>query len=295
MKHHLLVTLLGFNKTTLVPQSTGTQELRSHLHESTVLKNTTFLFWSVVSSHQYVQPGYVIESTPTINLKLFCVVPCLPKSLTHLPIQTKLSEVTFYMDQIHHQGFQNILCPLGTEADSSMYWLAVCILLPSSQRLSCVRLRKRVTSSTALISWQWIQSSRTRVPTCGTQGKWTSTEPGWSSLGSKAEDNLASYCLHQASLVAQTVKNPPAVWETWVRSLGWKDPLEEGMATHSSILAWRILWTEGPGGLPSMGSQRVRHDWATKHSTALSLSPLFPSNLGFLILHYGWPICCLRL
>ena len=45
---------------------------------------------------------------------------------------------------------------------------------------------------------------------------------------------------HRASLVAQTVKNPPALWETWVRSLGWEDPLEEGMATHSSILAWRI-------------------------------------------------------
>ena len=78
MKHHLLVMLLGFNKTTLVPQSTGTRELRSHLRESTVLKNTTFLFWSVVTSHQYVQPGYVIESTPTINLKLFCVVPAFP-------------------------------------------------------------------------------------------------------------------------------------------------------------------------------------------------------------------------
>ena len=52
-----------------------------------------------------------------------------------------------------------------------------------------------------------------------------------------------------ASLVAQTVKNPPAVQETWVRSLGWEDPLEEGMATHSNILAWRIPWTEQPGGL----------------------------------------------
>ena len=147
MKHHLLVMLLGFNKTTLVPQSIGTRELRSHLHESTVFKNTTFLFWSIVSSHQYVQPGYVIESTPTINLKLFCVVPCLPKSLTHLPIQTKLSEVTCYMDQMHHQGFQNILCPLGTEPDSSVYWISVCILLPSSQRLSHVYLREGVTSS----------------------------------------------------------------------------------------------------------------------------------------------------
>ena len=56
------------------------------------------------------------------------------------------------------------------------------------------------------------------------------------------------------------VKNPPAVQETWVLSLGWEDPLEEGMATHSSILAWRIPWTEEPGGLWSIGSQRVGHD-----------------------------------
>ena len=61
-------------------------------------------------------------------------------------------------------------------------------------------------------------------------------------------------------LVAQLVKNPPAVWETWVLSLGWKDPLEEGIATQSSILAWRIPWTEEPGGLQSMRSQRVGHN-----------------------------------
>ena len=66
-----------------------------------------------------------------------------------------------------------------------------------------------------------------------------------------------------ASLVAQTVKRLPAVWETRVRSLGWEDPLEKEMATHSSTLAWKIPWTEEPGGLQSMGSQRVRHDWAT--------------------------------
>ena len=56
--------------------------------------------------------------------------------------------------------------------------------------------------------------------------------------------------------------------ETGVQSLGREDPLEEGMAAHSRILAWRIPWTEEPGGLQSMGSQRVRHDWVTKHSTA---------------------------
>ena len=54
------------------------------------------------------------------------------------------------------------------------------------------------------------------------------------------------------------VKNPPAMHETWVQLLDWEDPLEEGMAIHSSILAWRIPWTEEPGGLQSMGSQRVR-------------------------------------
>jgi len=56
------------------------------------------------------------------------------------------------------------------------------------------------------------------------------------------------------------VKNMPAMWETRVQSLGWEDPLEKGMDSHSSILAWRILWTEEPGGLQSMGWQRVRHD-----------------------------------
>ena len=63
-----------------------------------------------------------------------------------------------------------------------------------------------------------------------------------------------------ASLVAQTVKNLSAMQETWVQSLGQEDPWKKGMATHSSILAWRILWTEEPGRLQFMGLQRVRHD-----------------------------------
>ena len=56
------------------------------------------------------------------------------------------------------------------------------------------------------------------------------------------------------------VKNLPEMQETWVLSLGWEDPLQKGMATHSGILAWRIPWTEEPGKLQSMGSQRVGHD-----------------------------------
>ena len=60
-------------------------------------------------------------------------------------------------------------------------------------------------------------------------------------------------------MVAQLVKNLPAMRETWVRSLGWEHPLEEEMATHSSILAWEISWTEEPGGVQSVGSQKVRY------------------------------------
>ena len=66
-----------------------------------------------------------------------------------------------------------------------------------------------------------------------------------------------------ASLVAHTVKNLPAMQETQVQSLGQEDPLEMGMETHLSILARRIPWTEEPGGLQSMGSQRVQHDCVT--------------------------------
>ena len=60
--------------------------------------------------------------------------------------------------------------------------------------------------------------------------------------------------------MAQTIKNLPAMQETWVQSLGREDPLEKGIATHSSILAWRIPWTEKPGGPQSMKLQRVRHN-----------------------------------
>ena len=61
-------------------------------------------------------------------------------------------------------------------------------------------------------------------------------------------------------IAIKMVKNPPVMQETWVRSLGWEDPLEKGKAAHSSILAWRIPWTEEPGGLQPVGSQRIRHD-----------------------------------
>ena len=73
---------------------------------------------------------------------------------------------------------------------------------------------------------------------------------------------LNSYHLLWASLVTEMVKNLPAMQETWVQSLDWEDPLEKGTAAHSSVLAFKIPWTERPGRLQFMGSQRVRHDWS---------------------------------
>ena len=79
-------------------------------------------------------------------------------------------------------------------------------------------------------------------------------------------------------------------WVMWVRFLGQEDLLGKGMATHSSILAWRIPWTEEPGGLQSMGSQRVRHNWATKHLTWLD-NTTYPTSQGtFPAL--GRLVCC---
>ena len=73
-------------------------------------------------------------------------------------------------------------------------------------------------------------------------------------------------CTKSASLVAQMVKHLSAMQETWVQSLGWEDPLEKDLATHSSTLAWKIPWMEKPGRLQSMGSQTVPQDWATSLS-----------------------------
>ena len=107
------------------------------------------------------------------------------------------------------------------------------------------------TASPTQRTWTWANFRRW----------WGTGKPGMlQSMGSQRVEPtewLNNNGMKRASLVAQVVKNLPAVQETWVRSLGCKDPLEKGMATYSSILAWRIPWTEESGGLQSMGSQRV--------------------------------------
>ena len=92
--------------------------------------------------------------------------------------------------------------------------------------------------------------------------------------------------------MAQRVKRLPAVQETWVRSLGQEDPLEKEMAAHSSTLAWKIPWTEKPGRLQSMGSQRVGHNWVT--SLSLSLSPLSPPKHKVLLQHMKISLLCIN-
>ena len=90
--------------------------------------------------------------------------------------------------------------------------------------------------------------------------------------------------------MAQTVKHLSTMRETWVRALGWEDPLEKEMAIHPSTIAWKIPWTEEPGRLQSMGSQRVRHNWAT----SLSLSVWTSRRSNQSILNEISPECSLE-
>ena len=105
-------------------------------------------------------------------------------------------------------------------------------------------------------------------------------------------ENASCLVIYGASVVAQMVKRLPAMQETWVGSLGQEDPLQKEMATHSSTLAWKIPWTEEPGGLQSMGSQRVEHDWATSLTLLLSvtaISDFWPPNMNLQLQSTG---CC---
>ena len=142
---------------------------------------------------------------------------------------------------------------------------------------------------TRIKSLIWVQSPLTpnhsTINTCPSSyffpGSWADDESSWDAgdpssipgLERSAEDGI-DYPLQysRVSRVTQTVKNPPAIQETWVRSLGSEDPLEEGMATHTSILAWRIPWTEDSSRLQFMG---CKDSDVTKR---LSLSPNYCTN-----------------
>ena len=88
--------------------------------------------------------------------------------------------------------------------------------------------------------------------------------PWWLSGEESAFQSISFRLVPPGFPVAQRLKHLPPMWETWIRSPGQEDPLEKEMVTHSSILAWRIPWTEKPGRLQSTGSQRVGHDWLDK-------------------------------
>ena len=104
----------------------------------------------------------------------------------------------------------------------------------------------------------------------------------WETLSLRRCNHGSPFCLlghlhhpQLASLVAQMVENLPSVQETRVQSLGQDDALKKGMATHFSILAWEIPWTEKPGGLQSVGSQRVTHKWVHTHTTLVCVYVTF--------------------
>ena len=122
--------------------------------------------------------------------------------------------------------------------------------------------REQLYIKNAFMAWQWILQTEESF-------HFLILMPKQFTLAPRAtEERTENMCLWLvwASLVAQMVKHLPTMRETRVRSLGREDLLEKEMATHSSILAWKIPWTEDPGRLQSMQSQRVRHDWATSLS-----------------------------
>ena len=133
-------------------------------------------------------------------------------------------------------------------------------------------LEKKMATHSSILAW--------RIP-------WTEEPGGLQSMGSQrvGHDWVTNFhfftfpsLVYWASLVAQMVKNLPAMWEAWVQSLGWEDPPEKGMNTDSSILAWKIPSTEDSGRLQSMGSQRNGNDWVTNISTSTNV-------ISFQLLH----------
>ena len=131
-------------------------------------------------------------------------------------------------------------------------------------------LEKEMVNHSSILAWRipWTEKPG-RLQSMGSQrvGHDWATSPSPLYIGKEVCMHIYIYLfIYRASLVAQKVKNLPAMQETQVQPLSQEDPLEKGMATHSSILACRISWTEDPGGLQSMESQRVRHDWSTKHT-----------------------------
>ena len=116
--------------------------------------------------------------------------------------------------------------------------------------------------------WPWALSSKVEPDLVGS---WLFILKEWGTFGKKQKCGCS-----QGFPTGSVVKNPPAMQETWVQSLGQEEPLEKEMATHSSILAWRIPWTEDPGRPQSIRSQRGRHHWATEHVYTRLPSLLIP-------------------
>ena len=150
--------------------------------------------------------------------------------------------------------------------DRGPWWATVHGVAKSRTRLSNFTFtfhfhasEKEMATHSSVLAW--------RIP--GTAEPRGLPSMGWHRVGDDWSDLVAAAALwtRWASLVAQMVKHLPAMQETRVWSLGREDPLEKEVAIHSSILAWRISWTEEPGWLQSMGSQRVGHEWATNTHT----------------------------
>ena len=158
---------------------------------------------------------------------------------------------------------------LENPMDGGAWWAAVHGVAKSQTRLSDFTLtfhfhalEKEMATHASVLAW--------RIP--GTREAWWAAVYGVTQSGTRLKrlSSSSSSILLWASQVALEVKNPPVNAGDGGLIFGWRRSLEEGLATHSSILAWRTPWTEEPGGLQSIGSQRVRHDWSNLACTQVS-------------------------
>ena len=170
-----------------------------------------------------------------------------------------------------HYGNQPNSYNLLPSSFTRLYLLTPQVKANSPDLLLLILMTKQWHEISTIIS-QWNRDQCARLP-CLPEGVWEVCCTGIAGLDSGVSlYSLSTFTVKSTStltadsLVAQWLKRLPPMRETWVRSLGQKDPLEKEMAIHSSILAWRIPWTEKPSRLQSMGSQRVGHDWATSPS-----------------------------
>ena len=207
-----------------------------------------------------------IQKTAWVSLKIFWVINS--QSLHDLNSSSSKTQIQDVF--IVRADFQWFLFEKSEITWKWIIYMHVCVCVQNHQNLGTEKFYYEIFKKVIPFIYPFISNMGFPGNSAGKESACNARDPSLISGSRRSPGEGIGYLLHYswASLVVQMVKNLPAMWEIWVWSLGWEDPLEEDIATHSSILVWRPPEkpekTEEPGRLQSMG---VGQDWATKHST----------------------------